>query len=126
MTDNERERIERGLKVLQDHREFALSIKMAREVASLMLVVPDKFAAWGDQLYRAAVSVPANVSEAHGRGTVNQVVQYLRVARGSCWECLGLVYSAPDGVDVVGLADQLAAISTAIDETMLSHASGLL
>src|SRR5438105_13598655 len=42
----------------------------------------------GDQLVRASVSIPSNIAEACGRGTVPEFRQFLLYARGSAQEVL--------------------------------------
>ncbi len=69
---------------------------VASDVASdvLRLVrgfpAPERFGI-GDQLARAAVSVPANLAEACGRGTIREFRQFLLYARGSAQETLSLL-----------------------------------
>jgi len=42
----------------------------------------------GDQIVRAALSVPSNIAEACGRGSVREFQQYVSIARGSAQELL--------------------------------------
>ena len=48
----------------------------------------------GDQLIRATVSVPANLAEACGRGTITEFRRFLLYARGSAQEVLSLLQIA--------------------------------
>jgi four helix bundle protein len=54
---------------------------------------PERFTL-GDQLARAAVSMPANIAEACGRGTIKEFRRFLLYARGSAQEVLSLLQIA--------------------------------
>jgi len=53
---------------------------------------------WGlrDQMQRAAVSVMANIAEGFGRQGRKELIQFLKIARGSCTEVQSHLYLAMD------------------------------
>lgn len=53
------------------------------------------------QLRRASVSIVSNIAEGHGRGTRLQLLQFLRIARGSAFEVQAQILLA----DELGLGD---------------------
>jgi four helix bundle protein len=62
-------------------------MKLARDVYALTLKFPkDELFGLTSQLRRAAVSVPSNIAEGHGRLTDNGFAVFLGQARGSLFE----------------------------------------
>jgi|SRR5256885_3389863 len=85
--------------VLRAHAGKLLVHEIASEVASGVIrqvrtFPPLERFGLGDQLTRAAVSVPANVAEACGRGTIRGFRRFLLYARGSAQEVLSLLQVA--------------------------------
>jgi four helix bundle protein len=68
-----------------------VSVGVIRQVRSFP--APERFGV-GDQLIRAAVSVPANIAEGCGRGTITDFRRFLLYARGSAQEVLSLLQVA--------------------------------
>ena len=48
----------------------------------------------GDQMTRAAVSIPSNIAEGYERNSPNEFVRFLRIAKGSCAELRTQLYLA--------------------------------
>lgn len=112
-------RLQQGVAVLADIPPLAPSIRLAKAVSEALLRVPAMYAGWGDQLHRAAVSVPANICEAAGRNSLAQRLQYTSIGRGSAFEVLGLLLAAPVGQDVTGLVDQARDVAKLLDALVL-------
>jgi four helix bundle protein len=53
--------------------------------------LPRGYAALGDQLRRAALSVPLNIAEATGRTTEPDTARHFGIARGSAMECAAVI-----------------------------------
>lgn len=73
------------------------------------------------QIRRAAVSVPANISEGYGRGITGSYVQFLKIARGSLCELeTHLLLAVRLRLSEPGMADPLRAKRDAIGRMLHS------
>jgi four helix bundle protein len=77
---------------------------------------PDERFGLTAQMRRAAVSVPSNIAEGHGRETRPDYLRFLRVARGSLMELqtqltlaeeLGFMNIAPPAIELVREVDRV-------------------
>jgi four helix bundle protein len=75
------------IKTFRDLIAWQRAMALAREVYGLTAKMPDteKFGLTA-QMRRAAVSVPSNIAEGHGRQSLPEYLRYLRIARGSLME----------------------------------------
>jgi four helix bundle protein len=71
----------RDLKVWQE--AMALAVGVHRHLAKVPFAVTRALA---DQMWRSAISVPANIAEGYGRDSTGSYIQFLKVARGSLKE----------------------------------------
>ncbi len=63
------------------------AMELADEVYALARCLPkEELFALSDQMRRAAVSVPSNIAEGHGRQTEKEFKQFLSIAKGSVYE----------------------------------------
>ena len=73
-----------------DYRElevWQMSMELCEQVYSLVRQFPsDERYALGDQLRRAAVSIPSNIAEGNGRDSKSDYARFLFIARGSLFE----------------------------------------
>lgn len=78
------------------------------------------------QARRAAVSVPSNIAEGHGRGTPRALLSFVRIANGSMKELetqlllsqrLGYL-TADDLRPVMGLADEVGRLLTGLRRSL--------
>ena len=81
----------RGLLVWQQ------AMQLARATHSLTRSLPrEERYSLSNQMWRAAISVPANIAEGSGRGTKRDFVQFLRIAQGSLRELETYLLLLPD------------------------------
>ena len=79
-----------------------------------------------DQMCRAAISIMSNIAEGYERGGAKELVQFLRIARGSAAEIRAQLYAAEDigyldaetarkaRAEVLSITRQLSVLSTEI------------
>ena len=73
-----------------DYRELKVwqkAVDLAIEIYCLVKQLPkEETYALSDQMRRAAVSVPSNIAEGHGRDSSKEFVRFLSMSRGSLRE----------------------------------------
>ncbi len=63
------------------------SMDLVVEVYAIVKLLPkEELYALSDQMRRAVVSIPSNISEGLGRNSDKEFIQFLSVSRGSLWE----------------------------------------
>ena len=71
----------------QDLIVWQKAMDLVDEVYRLARLLPrEEMFSLSDQMRRAAVSIPSNIAEGHGRQTEKEFRQFLAVARGSLYE----------------------------------------
>lgn len=76
-----------GFRSYQDLQVWSLGIDLATGVYAFAKQLPDT-ERYGliSQMQRAAVGVPANIAEGHGRESTQDFIRFLRIAQGSLKE----------------------------------------
>lgn len=106
---------------LEQYPEFLSSVKLARRITPLTAghLPGTPAGSWADQVFRAATSVPANISEGVGRMQKTQIIQFLRIARGSAFEVVSHLLTCPvPGVEIAELRREYAALVEQIDASV--------
>ncbi len=68
------------------------AIDFADEMYDLAEALPQKYQfSLGEQLRRAALSVPTNIAEGTGREKPKEAAYFYRVSKGSVYECVSLM-----------------------------------
>jgi four helix bundle protein len=93
---------------LDVYEKAVLFLPIAAEIAARL---PQQYAALGDQVRRASVSIPLNIAEGSGKATGPDQRRFYAMARGSAMEC-GAIVDACVALKLVnpavtGVADEL-------------------
>ena len=76
--------------MVKSYRELIVwqkAMELATEVYDLVKLLPrEETYALGDQMRRAAVSIPSNIAEGYGRSSKKDYANFLTMARGSAYE----------------------------------------
>jgi four helix bundle protein len=71
---------------------YQKAIDFAGKIYNITKTFPDnEIYGLSGQIKRAAVSISANIAEGNGRYNKKDFAQYLRIARGSIYECIPLL-----------------------------------
>ncbi len=105
----------------QDLIVWQKAMALADEVYALTRLLPkEELFALSGQMRRAAVSIPSNIAEGHGRHTEKDFKQFLSVAKGSVFEietqimiCLRQRYLTEDQANpALSLCDEVGKMLT--------------
>lgn len=70
----------------RDLRVWQEAMTLAEDAYRIAVILPKGRGGLSDQIWRSALSVPANIAEGYGRGSSRSYVQFLKIARGSLYE----------------------------------------
>ena len=75
---------------MNDYKDLIVwqkSMDLTVEIYKLVKFLPkNETYALSDQMRRAVISIPSNIAEGFGRNSTKEYIQFLSVARGSCFE----------------------------------------
>jgi four helix bundle protein len=111
-----------------DYRElevWQMSMELCEQVYGLVRQFPsDERYALGDQLRRAAVSIPSNIAEGNGRDSKSDYARFLSIARGSLFEVQTQLELA-ERLNYVTVSEELKGSITRISKMLYSMARKL-
>lgn len=74
-------------KSYKELRVWQRGIDLVEEIYALVKLFPkEEMYALSDQIRRAAISIPSNIAEGHGRHTNKDFLKFLTISRGSLYE----------------------------------------
>jgi four helix bundle protein len=98
-----------ALKSFRDLEIWQFGVKLSISIAELAHTLPlSQQYGLAEQMRRSSASVPTNIAEGYGRGSVKELAHYLRIARGSLNEletqleiCLKLGYGETEHIHLL-------------------------
>lgn len=117
---DERAASSQHLDQLAGYPEYLAAVKLARKIIPLTAghAPGTPAGSWADQIFRSATSVPANIAEGVGRMQTSQIVQFMRIARGSAFETVSHLLTAPVAIETGELRREAAAVVEQIDASV--------
>ena len=85
---------EENVVMMLDHEKldvYKVSIEFMALAINIVETVPRGYSSLGDQLKRAAWSIPLNIAEGCGKNTINDKKRFYAIARGSAMECGAII-----------------------------------
>jgi four helix bundle protein len=93
--------------LFQDLDVYKLGLQLAIDTHKLTTTFPRREGyGLGDQLRRAALSIPSNISEGAMRNSPKEFIQFIGIARGSCAE-LRTLFAVAAGVGYIEESEDL-------------------
>jgi four helix bundle protein len=103
-------------------RSVELSARLFRETSTIQDF------GFRDQLTRSALSIPSNIAEGYERDTDSQIVNFLRIAKGSAGELrtqilIGIKASYLNEAQAIGWEDEVRQIGAILGSLIKRHQS---
>ena len=106
------------IKTFRDLIAWQKAMELARHIYQTITQMPDaeRFGLTA-QMRRAAVSIPSNIAEGHGRHSLPDYIRFLKVARGSLMELQTQLILAQD-LDFIRPATELTNLHAETDRVL--------
>src|SRR5580765_4070053 len=114
-----------SVKTFRDLIACQKGMELARQVYQATARMPDH-ERYGltSQMRRAAVSIPSNIAEGHGRESRAEYLRFLRIARGSLMELQTQLILA-EQLSFIQVSTELAALQAETDRVLQGLIRGL-
>ena len=106
------------IKTFRDLIAWQKAMELAKGIYTVTQSMPDdeKFGLTA-QMRRAAVSIPANIAEGHGRQSRPDYIRFLKIARGSLMELQTEMMLSQD-IGFLTISDQLNELTAETDRVL--------